>query len=382
MYGWGYHRVTLDNLIAFAWSAPMRELAAQVGLSDVGLKKLLKSYGVFGPPQGHWNRVHAGRPVSEPPAAPARGPGKRPYIHVDRRLAHLPEAALSSSAGPFASANVPEDLEELRAQTLKAVGRPASAAKITLPHPAIRMLLAQDEKERTKAAETRWHTANLLYDSPFEKRRLRIFNALFLTLSRQGHDGGADRQDHHTEFSAFIGDTRISMNLDEAGRKAGVYNRYTAPHHDPKRSASVKLRLTVRNASWQDDAAGTLESKIAEITAGLIVEGERAYREHLRELEEQAERERVAAERRRQERLAKANADRSAALIESGRLLAEAENLRALTARVATAVADGRLDMSATQLAEWRNWANREADKLDPVISGQIGAHLFPPDCE
>ncbi len=381
MYGWGYHRVTLDNLIAFAWSAPMRELAAQVGLSDVGLKKLLKSHGVFGPPQGHWNRVHAGRSVSEPPAAPARGPGKRPYIHVDRRLAHLPEAALPSSAGPFASAKVSEDLEELRAQTLKAVGRPASAAKITHPHSAIRMLLAQDEKEQAKAAETRWHTANVLYGSPFEKRRLRILNALFLTLNRQGHDGRADRQDHYTEFSAFIGDTRILVNLDEVGRKA-VYNRYTAPRPDPKRPASVKLRLTVGNASWQDDAAGTLESKIAEITAGLIVEGERTYREYLRELEEQAERERVAAERCRQERLAKANADRSAALIESGRLLAEAENLRSLTMRVARAVVDGRLDMSAAQLAEWRQWADQEADKLDPVISGQVRLHLLPPDCD
>jgi hypothetical protein len=118
MYRWGHHRVTPDDLIGFAWSAPMRELAAQIGLSDVGLKKLLKSHGVSGPPQGHWNRVHAGRAVSKPPAAPARGPGKRPYIDVDSRLARLPEAPLPSSAGPFASAKVPEDLEELRAQTL------------------------------------------------------------------------------------------------------------------------------------------------------------------------------------------------------------------------------------------------------------------------
>jgi hypothetical protein len=114
MYRWSHHRVTLDDLIRFAWSALMRELAAQIGLSDVGLKKLLKSHGVWGPPQGHWNRVHAGRAVSKPPAAPARGRRKRPYIHVDPRLARLPEVPLPSSAGPFASANVPEDLEELR----------------------------------------------------------------------------------------------------------------------------------------------------------------------------------------------------------------------------------------------------------------------------
>jgi hypothetical protein len=382
MYGWGYHRVALADLIAFAWSAPMRELAAQVGLSDVGLKKLLRSYGVSGPPQGHWNRVQAGRPVPGPPAAPARGPGKRPYIHVDSRFAHLPEAPLPSSAGPFASAKVPEDLDELSVLELKANGRPASAAKITIPHPAIRMLLARDEKERTKAAENRWHTANVLYDSPFERRRLRILNAVFLTLGRRGHEAKSDRQDHHTEFSVIIGDTRVGVTLDEAGRKAGAYNRYNAPRLDPKRAASVKLRLSAGTASWQDDDAGTLEAKVAEIGAGLIVEGERAYRTHLRELEEQAERERIAAEQRRQERLRKANADRVVALIESGRLLAEAENLRSLITRVGAAVTEGRLELSTDQLAEWRHWADLEADKLDPVMSGQVRAHLLPPRCD
>lgn len=160
-----------------------------------------------------------------------------------------------------------------------------------------------------------------------------------------------------------------------------TYNRYTAPRPDPKRPASVSLRLTAGSSTWQDDASGKLEGQIADIVAGLIVEGERSYRMHLRELEEQAERERIEAERRRQERLRKANADRVLALVESGRLLAEAENLRSLVARVGEAVMDGRLDLSAEQLVEWRQWANQEADKLDPVLSGQVQAHLLLPKC-
>ena len=140
MYGWAHRRVALADLIAFAWSAPMRDLATRMQMSDVGLKKLLRAHGVLGPPQGHWNRVHAGRRVSEPPAAPARRPGEKPYIHVDDRFVDLPEAPLPSSAGPFGSAKVPENLEELRTLALKAVGRPASAMTITVPHPAIAKL--------------------------------------------------------------------------------------------------------------------------------------------------------------------------------------------------------------------------------------------------
>ena len=35
-----------EDVIAFAWSAPMRELAAMISISDVGLKKLLRSQGI------------------------------------------------------------------------------------------------------------------------------------------------------------------------------------------------------------------------------------------------------------------------------------------------------------------------------------------------
>jgi hypothetical protein len=379
MSGWNTYRVTLDALIAFAWSAPMRELAERTGLSDTGLKKLLRSHGVISPPQGYWNRVHAGRPVQQPPSAPARGPGGRTYVLVDKRLSFLPQAPLPSSAGPFASAKVPEDLEDLRGLELKTIGRAASAAKITVPYPAIRMLLDQDEKERETGLAKQWHTPVLLYESPFEKRRLRILNAVFLTLGRRGHSASAGRDGHQTDFGVTIGNTYVAVRLDDAGRKPGVYNRYNTPPPDPKRSASVKLRLTAGDAVWQDDGAGTLETRIADIAAGLIVEGECAYRNGLREMEEQAERARVAAEQQRQERLRKANADRVTALIESGRLLAEADNLRSLIARVGAAVAEGRLDLSPQQLAEWRAWADAQADRLDPVLSGQVATHLLPP---
>jgi hypothetical protein len=81
----------------------------------------------------------------------------------------------------------------------------------------------------------------------------------------------------------------IGGTLDEAGCRLSIHNRDTPSRASTNGSASVKIRLTVRNASWRDNAASKLESKIAEITAGLIVKGER-----------------IAAGRYRQERLAKA----------------------------------------------------------------------------
>src|SRR4051812_45930987 len=103
-----------DDLIAFAWSAPMRDLAKKIGISDVGLRKLLTSHGVTLPPQGHWNRVHAGGPGAAPPKAPARCPGEPGRIWIAERFApFLGKAKPMPSGGPLATAEVPEDLEEL-----------------------------------------------------------------------------------------------------------------------------------------------------------------------------------------------------------------------------------------------------------------------------
>lgn len=131
VYGWKELLVLPDDLIAFAWSAPMRDLAAKIGLSDVGLKKMLRSHGVITPPQGYWNKIHAGKPVSKRPKAAARRPGETGRIRLDQRFASVvASTAPLPSSGPFATPAVPEDPDELYAQELKAIGRVAVPRKL------------------------------------------------------------------------------------------------------------------------------------------------------------------------------------------------------------------------------------------------------------
>lgn len=132
--------------------------------------------------------------------------------------------------------------------------------------------------------------------------------------------------------------------------------------------------------SWQDDASGKLESKLAEITARIIVAGEARFRRGLREAEERAEQYRRWQEERRQEALARRNAERLKHLRTSGELLRQAEDLRALIARVRDAVAAGSGGVDQDRLEEWERWASAEADRLDPIVSGQIMSHLAPPE--
>jgi hypothetical protein len=143
-----------QDLIAFAWSAPMRDLAAKVGISDVGLRKLLNSLGIVTPPQGHWNKVHAGKKVSAPPTAQPRRPGETGRLRLDSRFAEfVNEAKPIGGSGPFATAVVPEDLEDLRARELKAIGKITVPKSLDSPHPGIRRIVEQEKVRRLKDIE-------------------------------------------------------------------------------------------------------------------------------------------------------------------------------------------------------------------------------------
>ena len=190
-----YHFASHDDvfctpaaLIAFAWSAPMRALAACVGLSDVGLKKLLVAYGIPTPAQGYWNKHAAGKSVPAPPAAQPRAPGQHPLLRLPARFAGEVEAADPLPPdGPFPSPIVPDDLEEFLALQVRKIGSVTASRDLKSPHAAIRAILARDEKYRAARANDRWAFHSPEFDDPLNLRRLRILNGLLTALGRAGH---------------------------------------------------------------------------------------------------------------------------------------------------------------------------------------------------
>jgi hypothetical protein len=385
-YSWNDILVLPDDLREFAWSAPLRDLAQKVGLSDVGLKKLLVSHGVPTPPQGYWNKVLAGKPVPKCPKAPPRGPGEIGRASVDARFATILRAAAPlPSSGPFASTLVPDDLDELYEQELKAIGRVGVPKTLDRVHRALTQILKQEERRRAKVADSNWHWDVPKFENALDKRRLRILNAVFLALAKRDHDGDAYESDGEIHATAIVGDTRMGLAVTVAGthRKVRLHGRMVP---SPDLPAKTPLAFRVDQdfdgkvaKSWEDDAIGTLETKIATIAAGIIVAGEAKFRRGLREAEERAEQQRVLEEKRRQEELAAKNRERLQGLHRSGELLRQAEDLRALVARFRQATVDGSAEIDPASIDAWEQWALAEADKLDPVKSGQIMDHLRAP---
>lgn len=385
-YSWNDILVLPDDLRAFAWSAPMRDLAAKVDLSDVGLKKLLARYGVAPPPQGYWNKLLAGKPVPTLPKSPPRRPGELGRLKVDGCFAKvMQQASPLSSKGPFVSALVPECLAQLYEQELKAVGHASVPKTLDRPHKGLLALLKQEARRREKFAKSNWNWDQPKFDTPLGKRGLKLLNGLFLALSKRGHDGEAYEHDGKIHARAIVGDTYLGLNLALVGKHPMVREHgYLRPAPGLPATTPIMIRVDPGfdrkyGEAWKDDADGNLESKIASIAATIIVAGEAKFRKGLREAEERTERERLEQEKRRQEKIAELNRQRLQDLRTSGELLRQAQDIRALVESVRQSIIEGSTDVDASILNAWEQWALAEADKIDPVRSRQFLTHLYAP---
>ena len=66
--------LTRQALYELVWSKPMKTLAAEHGISDVGLKKVCAKAAIPVPERGYWAKRAADRPTRQPPLGP-RDPG-------------------------------------------------------------------------------------------------------------------------------------------------------------------------------------------------------------------------------------------------------------------------------------------------------------------
>jgi hypothetical protein len=76
------HTVKLrrEELYGKVWTTPMRKLAAEFGLSDVGLAKICKKHEIPRPGLGYWRRVEMGQ---NPPRTPLP-PVNEPHLKVTK----------------------------------------------------------------------------------------------------------------------------------------------------------------------------------------------------------------------------------------------------------------------------------------------------------
>lgn len=283
--------------------------------------------------------------------------------------------------GPFASDAVAEDLDELRRNVLKQIGKVSVPRTLERPHRALQALLRADERRREKIADSRYPNWELspIFDIPEAARKLRIAHALMSALSGLGHAcklGGGDTPSFH----ATIGDQNVRVKIHHPGTETATYRRHGDDLPPPaKTPLTIELFPDLPDGfprHWQDDG-DKLESKLADVAAAVIAAGEARYRLGIAERLAHVARVEARHEEQRQEALARRNKERLAALHRSAEMLRQANDLRALIATVGSAIENGQRHLDQQAIAEWKLWATAEADRLDPVISGQVDDHLL-----
>lgn len=366
--------LTRQALYDLVWEKPVRTVAGELGLSDVGLKKVCARFDIPVPHRGYWARLAAGQRVHQSPLPP-RGPGM-PEIafgesHSSYRWPPDPEAELAEPE-PVEPA-FGETLEAVEVRIRKTVGKVSSTQPLSDPHPQLRRLLDKEAERRRKHAASGYSWDTPVFDAPFEQRRLRIINCLFWGLTRLGAKPSLSGQAARST-GVSIGGQYINFSVDHPNAKRSRWDEEQV--HGGKVDT---VRLTIpaldgdgRQSAWSDADGRKLESQLTEIVVMLHLAAEVQYRagalhsyKYRVESREKARIEsirlREEAERKERERLAELERQRRERLLGYARDHRAAEDIRAFLSIVSVRAAgvDG--------VESWLAWAREIADRLDPL---------------
>lgn len=377
------HRFTREELYRAVWSEPVRTLAQKLGVSDVAVAKACRLAAIPTPEAGYWMRKRTGRPARVP-TLPPRPLGFKDEILIGRGRQWSWGRGLTDEELLKPIPDPPtflESMDEVRQRATAAIKRVASSPSGT--HPSIRKLQEEDAARRERQRLSPYSTWDKpRFDSPLERRRLRILNALFLGLVRAGCAPGL-RNVHFEPLSFWVrvGHQQVGFELEPIHEKRRQKGEQSA---EPDR-----LRLTIpgwpnrgeARAAWKDGEDSKIEDHLTAIAIELLVAGESMVREGAlhshewriklkAELEERLRREKQEAERRERERLAALQQARIDRLLKEAEALRVARDIRSYVQEVRTENLRSQNPFPVEDVERWAAWAHQQADAIDPVRTG------------
>jgi hypothetical protein len=385
------HTLTRQALYELIWAEPMQTLSRNFSISDRGLAKICAAANIPVPARGYWAKLQAGHPVKVPPLPP-RSLGQLDRVHIGPHTwGNDPAEDARIMSEPVPPPPVFEPRMDVIEQQVAVLVRkaPLPARKSADWHSQLAKLLAADEeRERKKQASPYASLSDgAAFDSVFEKRRLRILNALFVCLTRCGMTPRIAGR-HGRELSVTVGDIPIPLMLDGAGATKQI-ERERYGYAFLARGDSDKMRLSIGHSSeeaeaglsWEDKTGLKIERQLRGIAAAIIVHGERRVRDGAQyahtwrikrkaELEEAARRRQEEEEKLRMELKPRREQAQVDHLLAQAACLEQAERIRAYVSSVRQANAAASKPMTAEELGDWSAWALAQADRIDPVRSG------------
>ena len=366
--------LTRRGLYDKVWSKAMRKLGPELGISDVGLKKLCRRFKIPTPPAGYWAKVAHGKKVRKP------------------RFVKWPEDDDPEYGFTFPVIGEGLPPGEQLATEVKQQAEPIIVPdKLVDPHPLIvateKSLLAAGKDDEGLVWPRAKKTLNIHVSPENVPRAMRIMDAFVKALEARSLPVKVVDQEGNRRTVATVLQESVGFTLYEATERVERQptpqeQRYDLTRRRQKKyyrrvpSGRLGLRITSsagwgRRRCWVDDRRRKLDVQLRSVLAAIYRTAE-SIKAEKREAEEQ-ERQRRQQERERQEKLEEIRQEekRLQQLTADAEAWGKAQQLRSYVQAVRHD-ADCQECEAPTEsdLCNWLRWAEQQADRLDPLTSG------------
>lgn len=358
-------RFTRQELHTLVWSKPMRDLAAEIGISDVGLKKVCVKYDIATPPQGHWQKIANGRNIATPALKSGRAEQVIDIVVADPK----PE--------------LPQSEQSRRDALLEREVQPGFQIQVQADPPSLHAVTRQVQKI-LKASKPDDYGCLRCYEPalPFVRvtpaglpRALALIDAIVRAIDQRGFSwrpGSGGRWDASAsviveEVALKVGvyetvERRHHMLTPEEKRKAEKGTWFYAPTYDFLSTNQFSVRRDDYDIYIKDTRNQRVENRLNDLMVMFI---NRAFdaREAKRLAEIRAAEEAVRAARLAEIQRLKAVQNAAVERLHTqAAAWRKAQDLRAFIAAV-----EGMSGLGDAERAEWLSWARSQADGLDPL---------------
>lgn len=365
----GTHSFTREELYELVWSEPMIKLGGRFGVSGNGLKKACRRANIPVPPQGYWNKLHAGHKMTRTPLPPANA-GTPEKVTID------PPTQRPAPPPPLP---IPASVQE----KIEAEGR--SGKPVIVPKTLSSLHRIVDgwvQDSRRKQREARYDVWSRGLYTPIDKtdldkRRLRLLSGLFKALEARGYKLNAG-EPYHRAVQIGLGHEKLEITLEERIRQVrrqltdeertryGYSSQKWTQEKVPTGELILKIKTEryIANKEWCEREDAPLEGQLNEVIAQIAGMFESIRLRQEQEAKEQERRWKREEERRLAEMERKREKIRYRRLIGHCEDLRRAADIRAFVAAVETSPLASK---NAEAFATWKPWALAHADRIDPL---------------
>jgi hypothetical protein len=353
-----------QELYEKVWQFPLRTLAAEYGISDVGLAKVCRKLVIPLPGLGHWTKIACGHSIVRPPLPTMEN------VPILIRQIRKSEMAI-----------LPEDAPELERIDRVSAAKIPLVTRAMLAHPLIEktsLLLneapSRDGEKLWASREAEW--LDLRVTKNCLARALRIMAVIIHMLEQEGCKLVVEKQNSESTSVIVYGET-IRFGLIEKLRqvkfspKADASSRYAynPVRLEPTGVLSIAIWSYARGLqkTWRDRESAHLEEQLPKCLAGMIriALKERAERDK-REKDEQARQKRIDQVRTQLRQIEKE--EKKIKTLEREAIRWErAERIREYIEAVQQDAVRNANSEERAKILQWIEWAERQADRIDPL---------------